>query len=489
MRSTDSKPTSFATLPNELIHLFCEKLCPRCSGLPFENDETDEESGQASGLKALCVVSRDIRDIAQPHLFHRPRKFTRLIPFIEVLVDRPDLAANVKEYRCCGDSSILAWKGDTNVDYFKAVARSRQLDIDGDPEFDDLYRVDEVVLVRFLNELAIALLPGLEVLLATLNYDGFVRYPTRNRYLARRFKRIGPDRGLVGLRTIDLVPGDVDIDTGFSLSTPGVTVLLGASPDLTSLRLSGLTSFYNSRTDDSPLNLADIAPALQGLRSLEISRGAIDDDRDKEYTYLRDIMTLCPSLNHFRYHAASTYIGERINHIPAARFLKTLEPQKRTLEHLDLDLCDAITRAGYLSAESCQIGPSKLKQFTVLKTLKLDEGSFCRHWFPIDQDGFPEEKVSCLTQILGPSVESLVVNLADNGYAVPDIIHLGREVGEGKFPGLRSLQVIQVIPWIHFAGWEGRAKFEMDREKILETFELTDVSISVEGPVEFFPEA
>lgn len=106
---------------------------------------------------------------------------------------------------------------------------------------------------------------------------------------------------------------------------------------------------------------------------------------------------------------------------------------KGTLQHLEI-YCSSAKIPSFASE---QLIDYRLKDFTLLKTLALDEELFCRHWHKESYLGSD----TCLISILPDIVSSLTIRLHDKFKAVPDIMRLGRDKALGHYPQLSSLEV------------------------------------------------
>ncbi|CZR45239.1 uncharacterized protein FPRO_15586 [Fusarium proliferatum ET1] len=108
-------PTSWLqSLPTEVLQFICAHLCRHCQDktliphfeLPLTDQsapDRDTTSANAETLKDLCAlsrVSRRLRDVAQPILYHEfpslELRERRLEPFLQTVIARPDLAKVVK---------------------------------------------------------------------------------------------------------------------------------------------------------------------------------------------------------------------------------------------------------------------------------------------------------------------------------------------------------------------------------------------------------
>ncbi|KAF5723963.1 hypothetical protein FMUND_1284 [Fusarium mundagurra] len=113
--SLTTTPTSWLeSLPAEILQSICGQFCHHCQGntliphfdlpLTIENDpDRDTYSANAEAVQNLCalsLVSRRLRKVAQPILYHEfpslELRRGRLEPFLRTIIARPDLATAVK---------------------------------------------------------------------------------------------------------------------------------------------------------------------------------------------------------------------------------------------------------------------------------------------------------------------------------------------------------------------------------------------------------
>lgn len=119
------------------------------------------------------------------------------------------------------------------------------------------------------------------------------------------------------------------------------------------------------------------------------------------------------------------------NSFSPTTLIEAIVPAKHTLLHLEMYCSSAKIPSFPIET----LVDSRLRDFTLLKTLVVDEELFCQHWLPAP---CPD---SCLVDILPPGVSSLTVRLHDKYKAVPDVVRLGRDVASGHHPQLSRLQV------------------------------------------------
>lgn len=358
-----------------------------------------------------------------------------------MLYESPHLASIVKQLAPLRDELFFdGSKEDTQV--LKRAARGLLLDVDGDPEFEKWY--GDLGHKHFLTELAIALLPNLEACVTGIEYDiSDEELVPVNRFLGSRFKRLGSSKqqpgGLPNIRALGFAKDD---DWGFSLLTPGIAVLLSATPNLERLVCDGAHGF-GTLYPEWIGNVEIMAPGLQNLKVLSITDSALANSEDDfEFRQLRRFIQLCAKLETFRFNSVGAFLGEIDGgHLPPARFIEALESVKEKLKVLDLDLTESTPPSSL--EEWALTSQSSLASFQRLESLRLDERSFCLHYvdafYNLHKGGLATEP-TCLTNILPKTVRFLTVILVGEGYAWLDIARVAF-VAEKDFPWLEAVTV------------------------------------------------
>ncbi|KAL6786754.1 hypothetical protein J3E68DRAFT_445883 [Trichoderma sp. SZMC 28012] len=144
------EPASLVTMPDEILVKICENMCRHCSGI--DNWESKE-----GALKRFSLTCRRLRDIAQPILYHQSAP-GNMIPFMRTIIERPDLAAQVRNFFTyeADDPELF----DTDIEIFRAEAQ--RLNHGNRNKWtramlDNKYRYQQR-----LFELALALLPNVK---------------------------------------------------------------------------------------------------------------------------------------------------------------------------------------------------------------------------------------------------------------------------------------------------------------------------------------
>jgi len=101
---------SLGTLPRELLELVIATLCNHCEKFSSpDRGSLCHEAWKRIALVHLCLVSRVTRAIAQPLLYHSFSSYSssegsdRLLLFLCTVIERPDLAAAVRELQLYGE--------------------------------------------------------------------------------------------------------------------------------------------------------------------------------------------------------------------------------------------------------------------------------------------------------------------------------------------------------------------------------------------------
>ncbi|CEJ94981.1 hypothetical protein VHEMI10485 [[Torrubiella] hemipterigena] len=170
-------------------------------------------------------------------------------------------------------------------------------------------------------------------------------------------------------------------------------------------------------------------PALPSLEEIYFSPCARPSD-PAPLVAISKLMQRCSQLKKLVYW--HKYPGRKSpNSFSPIALVEAILPAKHTLLHLEM----------YCNSAKIPLFPiqtlvdSRLREFTGLKTLVVDEEIFCQHWL---SDSCQD---SCLVDILPAGVSSLTVRIHDKYKVVPDIVRLGRDVASGRYSRLSRLQV------------------------------------------------
>ncbi|KAJ6437476.1 peroxisomal copper amine oxidase [Purpureocillium lavendulum] len=464
MLSGSSAPVCLENLSVELLRMICAQLCWHCCGLM--HDDTADLIECRNALMALSAASRRMMVIAQPFIYHyvpgNDRARPRLWPFIRTLNSRPDLAASVKWLGPIMDDRPIydaaAFK------QCKAIALKQQLSLENDPDFKVLMEAidptstretgDRDLLRKFLGELIISMLVGLEMLCDSVETDDVYMstVETACLFLSSRFKRLRARPGLGALRALKLI---ASTESFFWALAPGISVLLHAAPHLERLRFESCLGLRGS--DDSggdpdsdedeediycrrpePFNVRTYMPVMESLRVLSFVETLINDhETSSEFGHLTSMIRRCPQLEEFQFralHPAPEYLeaDDTEANIRHHRLIEALEPAHESLRVLDLYIGGAPE-----AATIPKIG-SLLSQFKCLEVLKLDELAFCQH---LSTEAYPSYKTTCIVEMLPLTVRRLHLRLIQSSLAWEDTAHLAAVVSTGAFPALSAIRI------------------------------------------------
>lgn len=474
--ATDSHPVSpfpFLSLPSEIRYKICSLFCRHCQTTTSPSAMLTAPAGVAfQTLKALSETCHSLNEIAQPILYHFPdvKVYTS---FFKTLIGRPDLAFNVRVFATYyeADWDLLNFKPppDTREDkaYLIQLGQKFNLGDDGtgpDCASRDLGARDDVNFGRwfrclngeddedfmlfmasaayrcFITVLHFAILPKLEFAMIHM-CDGrpFNRHMLLTSgqllfefpYLKRVIKN-NPSHFL-HLRTIVFRSAFHYREESLGLET--IAYLLGAIPNVRVVLfdlLRGKKPCETYRDLDpfpEPPELGwSVLPQLDEI----YFDPCVRPENRPPILAISNMLERCVRLKKLVYRHKYPDQYNPVLFAPI-ELLYAISSRRSTLQHLEI-YCN---NAKIPCFESHQLLDYRLKDFTLLKTLALDEQLFCRHW----QKGECVDSDACLTDILPQNVSSLTVRLHDKFKAVPDIIRLGRDKALGHYPQLLSLSV------------------------------------------------
>ncbi|KAM6484565.1 hypothetical protein HDV62DRAFT_379023 [Trichoderma sp. SZMC 28011] len=388
-------PASLMTMPDEILIKICEDLCRHGSGeLHWKNRE--------GALTRLSLTCRHLRDVAQPILHHEaiPRN---MVPFVRTLIERPDLAAQIRTLytdEAWGDS-----KRDTDINIFREEAQ--RLNHGNRNKWTQATLDDKFKYHHRLSELALALLPNVKKIAL------FV--PSKpEQELDELF---GAHVALKSLRSLTVLPSE-PVDFGRFRS------ILAMMPRLERLQIEECHCITQS------LPLAEI-------RTLIITESCIS------MRSLQTIIQSCPKLEHFEYHdwARDYYLDYFDSEAECTWGLAQdiLRSRKKTLKHLnfmfdldcDLDV-DDLDPEDYLSS---------FDDFDGLETLWLLPISFGRTDTECGPPIFPRD-VDDLVTMLPQSLTCLGLSCMHENWQ--GIKTLALAIEQGYFPKLKHVMVDQI---------------------------------------------
>lgn len=230
------------------------------------------------------------------------------------------------------------------------------------------------------------------------------------------------------------------------------------------------------------IDLHALAPALQKLQRIEIRNSVLLGE--VQLYLLGRMIDPCVKLRSFEFHAANNIKNTWIKHVTPARILVALGPRRQTLRHLNIDLSALATTAQvreYGGSNRWWVTETvaRLRGFTKLETLTLDEEAFCRHApdasvsatstepsgpvsteldssTPLASVESPGESpgeasaqpaqpaqhvVNCVTEIIHPKLKSLTIRTSQHYKIWDELARLGKAVRAGQFPHLQRLVI------------------------------------------------
>ncbi|KAL6694578.1 hypothetical protein J3F84DRAFT_400303 [Trichoderma pleuroticola] len=290
---------SLVTMPDEILMMICEDLCPHC--LAVTTEAWDWRSSK-SAFRSLIQTCRRLRDVAQLVQYHEvfPMDFR---PLLRTIVARPDLAAQVRCFYTIDmrSSEFLA----EDMEILRAEARHHNiskcdewLQTIKDHEYDSQLRLLELILAR---------LPKVETL--------YIQEPGSYRTKLN-----------VSLRALAAIPSIRNLELCIHENTD-----LGRMRDFLSMlpRLEKLTVELCGK-------ISHRLP-LSELRSVVLCESYIS------VSSLQNLVSSCPKLEHFEYYAGdltlSVYDESQIDFssFTWGQAQRILHVQRETLKALNFE--------------------------------------------------------------------------------------------------------------------------------------------------------
>ncbi|RSM11319.1 hypothetical protein CDV31_006872 [Fusarium ambrosium] len=448
----DASPTSLDQLPSEILREICMNLCGHCRPKNIGTNLLNpcgNKSGSPSALFNLSRTSKRLRDIALPIFYHDAG---RVMPFsswlFEIYMDS-ELAEHVRVLQL----GHIEWGNPNELEFAMDIAEDYDMDVYDDP-YVNFALENNIVFShtcgQIYDEVMLALCPNVEtIVLPICDWDDEIDSTTTLHHFAKRLKINGDSAKLHKLRHLTLAINMSDI---FSIYNPGVRVILRAAPALQTLVFVGTTWLTDHHAAASFKSRA-FAPALQNLTTLElinsvipIDKEASEQDReDKGLRVLAEIISQAKKLKHFRY--LTCHKANEREHLPAECLFRALQLRADTLETIEIGTNDISATEHEPVYPETRVVKSTLAPFNKLRTLRLNEAAFCKHYdsdSDIEDPELREERCqSCIVNILPPSVKHLIIGLdAYTMAARTDLLMLAQLAPYDKFPNLESLHVI-----------------------------------------------
>lgn len=360
---------------------------------------------------------------------------------VETLAEHPEFTAGVKHYsqlQYPGDGGW--WNRPKIFEFWKQLARDLHMDDPEDPEFDHA-NAEDVSAPKFCEEVLVGLLSkNIESLSLMIeddgNYDG-TSFP----YLDRRFRHLGSP-GLPQLRRLRF---DTEERYGVHTDNPGAIVILRNAPNLEYLEFHSTkgTAREWEDDDDTPPRIATMFPTFSSLRTLKFTDSAFDETVCRRL--VKTYAETSPLLETFHFVDHSAWLGENED-MTGMRLalLKALKPRQDTLKNLTLDLSHH-SGPGYATGDDAACR-SRLKKFTNVETLSIDEQVVCRYCaatgsFP-ETSNIEEIPNTCLVESLPESVKTVTIKIFFNSHIWEDLKALADGIAHGDFPKLRHVFIV-----------------------------------------------
>lgn len=454
---------SFQDLPVETIDLIFSKLV-----LHKDNTQSiyasKDQKVETKALLNLTKTSRLCRSIALPILFHNINQYHKGKYIFNMLISHQDLA------QCIKDLALpFEWYSWPAYSYLKDIAQS--LGVEG-PVVSTLRHGNPMTAEL---SLALAVCSGVERLELQIP-----DHPWKKsfRLTVNVFKEISRELQaapyLENLRYLEFFTGSASV---WGIIPSGIPPLLQLSPRLEVLVLKG-NEGCGGRHLIASFDLDDCRPALESLVEIQMIQWPLTN-LNADTAVLKKILTATNSLTSFTYVCKELGIDHLFLHEhPPWQLVNMLLPVKSSLQHLTLDFKLRKINQGnhYRSSltahKKIAIDPYHLKQFTELKTIKLDQFSYCRHQFDREI-----ETATHLADMLPISVRSLTMSFPRyfRGYqCLSCILHLGKRAAAGEFPALEYVQIDAPIIQHRKIEWIRRSASNWTREDRVQKEKMYD---------------
>ena len=384
------------TFPFELLQLICHDL------LPSEPRDSSDDGPKA--LLSLSGASRTFREIAQPLAYRTlAHEAINLAKLVRTLSSRPDLAAEVREFRqpaagfCDGTAQELK--------VLSSVAHELHMFHEG----EDILRFgrgssQDVVLEDVCVELVIAMSPNLETLRLYSQKKG-TNHGNQYPLLYTRFRRVNK---LSKLHHLELGRKDT-IEMPFTRPSIDTALLLNATSNLRQLLIRGVTNLHDSLFGQE--EFGRMHPTLDSLRHIELQECALET-RDWGEMFLSQLVAMAPNLEHFRYASESyRYPNPVARHLSVPHMLRALRTHDANLNIKFLDIhLGAFARCKWPNRGNL-ISTADLEKFSGLQALKLDENSICRCWDSPINMSMSRSATACLTETLPRDIRKFTLRV------------------------------------------------------------------------------
>jgi len=476
-----SQPPPLLRLPTELLDEILSHLCRHCSDkrLYFGLSVSEKEAlaSERAVLMNLCLVSKAMRGIVSPVLFHYYASVSAVNRdnFLRTILHRPDLAAAVKyaslaSYRGYYDYRPLPFFASAvEVEEKRSIPRWVVLANWHTPNaIKSLEHVSHQAGFHPLyNELLLTHLPQVERLRIML--EPLSDAENEALTTTARFPSLRPPLELPLLRrlTVWKYGESVGSDDWFIRVSP---ILIAATNlhflDISNgLSIQPMTETHRSQHGE---RVAAYTRNLGRLKTLVISTASI-----MSFENFEEILLLCPKLEALQ----CFYHDELV--CPPSLFFQALQALSTTLKRLRVRFIPVRLRADNeetVDEEYSPLEAGAMDMFTALEVLSIDQASFRQVKFrpeygsvdPSTPEDPAKDDGQKLARILPPSIRVLFITNVFLPSIVDDLIGLAEKVGMGSFPCLRKI----------FVGF-GSIRREMKMPEMTEKFKNLGITIKI----------
>ena len=497
-------------LPTETLTSIFRHFCLHCAhpeghdayfrcrpGRPQQPDDSSWYSVEyRKPLHALCLVSRSLRDIVQPILFHefilgygdswRSTQYSwdrRLTSFFQTVIDRRDLAAEVQrlflhpQLQDCSElEDVAVFEGLRNLAAslgFKlsgALRPSRKPTstssgpVRGPPpvyhapdgalkELVEAYliecscpvmpnrdeRISDYISSSEAKQryrLTAALFAILVTQLPNLQRLSFQPSLFHNEVISQATLRSVHTSALSRLQTLDI--STRDWTAFFNLFSEARAMLTSSAASLTTLNLHMCDTFWSEARSSPP-------PNLSGLKHIHLTRCRLTEKQ------LQKLLSSCSSgLQAFVFEAAYPYDGtwwDSYEHFQPSDAVTHLGAHEDTLKSLHLDLRARGRRKPHSKEHKTDGGHihpiSSLERFTALEHLLINSSSICGSSETSDME-IAAGRRQPLVAILPPNIIALDIvgylGVKDSPHLVQGLIGLAESLSRGQFERLKQVR-------------------------------------------------
>ncbi|RSL47813.1 hypothetical protein CEP54_013216 [Fusarium duplospermum] len=404
--------------------------------------------------------------VAQPLAYRTlTHESVNLVNLVRTLFNRPDLAAEVREFRqplagfCEGTAQELK--------LLSSVAHELH-PFDGSEDITKFRRDSnqDVILEDVCVELIIAMSPNLETLGLYSPKKGTNH---RNQYplLYKRFRKVSK---LPQLHHLELGRKDT-IKMPFTRPSIDTALLLNGTFNLRQLLIRGVTNLHDSLFGQE--QFGRMQPTLDSLRHIELQECALET-RNWGEMFLSQLVAMAPNLEHFRYTSEEyRHPNPVARHLSVPHMLRALRTLDANLNIKFLDIhLGAFVRCKWPNRGNL-ISMTDFEEFPALQTLKLDENAICRCWDSPINMSMPQSATACLIETLPRRLQEFTLRVfrGTESHIWGDLVELAHSLYQ--FPSLERV-VVQAISkrhnYIQWANFQDQV-FEQKRslEKVWST--------------------